>query len=72
MFVLYIAPNYFKMNITWAVSISFKTTVGDLGSDYTYLTNLPIIDPHQIIMTCPPIIIFSLSDSLRVNDTEKR
>ena len=64
MFVLSIAPNYFKMNITWAVGISFKTTVGDLDWDYMYLTNLPIIDHHQIIMTCQPLIIFSPSDSL--------
>ena len=52
------------------MSLSLRTTVGDLGVGL-YLTNLPIIDHHQIIMTCQPVMIFSLSDSPRVNDTEK-
>ena len=38
---------------------------------WLYLTNLPITDDQQIMMRCQPIIIFSLSDSPRVNDTEK-
>ena len=44
------------------VGLSLRTTVGDLGVGL-YLTNLPIIDHHQIIMTCQPVMIFSLSDS---------